>query len=103
MMGREHPRPLRDREWTDPAGTRWRMRGSELDPKQARRLLRRDGIRVLLVNSPDPELVAEDDLEDLRRRLEEFWSGRAQPMADFMVGDFRNEDRGVLIVIQESC
>lgn len=103
MMGREHPRLLRDREWTGPDGTHWRMRGSELDPKQARRLLRRHGIRVLLVNSPDPELVAEDDLEDLRCRVEDFWSGRAHPMADFLVGDFRNEERGVLVVIQESC
>ncbi|MBM0124537.1 hypothetical protein IMY96_07235 [Pimelobacter simplex] len=102
-MGREHPRLLRDREWTDPDGTHWRMRGSELDAKQARRLLRRDGIRVLLVNSPDPEMVAEDDLEDLRGRLEDFWSGCAQPMADFNIGDFRNEEHGVLVVIQESC
>lgn len=103
MMGREHPRLLRDREWTGPDGTHWRMRGGELDPKQVRRLLRRDGIRVLLVNSQDPELVVGQDLEDLLGRLEDFWSGRAQPMAEFIVGDFRNEERGVLVVVQESC
>jgi hypothetical protein len=103
MMGGEHPRLLRDREWTDQAGTHWRMRGGQLDPKQARRLLRRDGLRVLLVNSPDPELVAEDDLQELRVRLEDFWSGRAQPMADFIVGEIRNDDHEVLVVIQESC
>lgn len=102
-MDGEHPRLLRDREWTDPDGTRWHMRGSQLDPKQARRLLRRDGIRVLLVNSPDPELVSEGDLADHRVRLEEFWSGRAQPMADFVVRDFRNEEHDVLVVIQQSC
>lgn len=79
------------------------MRGGQLDPKQARRLLRRDGIRVLLINSPDPELVEGDDLHALRARLEDFWSGSAQPMADFLVGDFRNRERDVLVVIQESC
>jgi hypothetical protein len=101
-MDGEHPRLLRDREWTDPGGTQWRMRGGQLDPKQARRLLRRDGVRVLLVNSPYPELVG-DDLGNLRSRLEDFWAGGAQPMADFIAGDFRNDDRDVLVVIQESC
>jgi hypothetical protein len=79
------------------------MRGGELTPKQARRLLRRAGIRVLLVNGPEPEVVEGSDLDLLRDRLEEFWPGRSQPMADFRVGDFRNTDHDVLVVIQESC
>lgn len=79
------------------------MRGGELPPAQARRLLRREGIRVLLVNSPDPELIEGSDREDLRSRLEDFWSGRPDPMTDFVVGDFRNADREVMVVVQQSC
>lgn len=99
----EHPRLLRDREWTEPSGARWRMRGGELTPKQARRLLHRAGIRVLLVAGPEPVVVEGNDLDLLCDRLQEFWSGRSQPMADFSVGDFRNTDHDVLVVIQESC
>jgi len=102
-MDGEHPRLLRDRQWTDARGTQWRMRGPRLDPKQARRLLRRDGVLVLLVNSPDPHLVEGDEREELLARMDEFWAERAQPMADFIVGDFRNDDYEVLVVVQESC
>jgi hypothetical protein len=42
-------------------------------------------------------------LDELSSRLEDFWSGRAEPMADFIVGDFRSEGREVLVVVQESC
>lgn len=103
VTAREHPQLLRDRQWIDSDGTHWRMRGGELPPAQARRLLRREGIRVLLVNSPDPELIDGRDRENLRSHLEDFWSGRAEPMTDFMVGDFRNERREVMVVVQQSC
>jgi hypothetical protein len=36
-------------------------------------------------------------------RLDEFFSGDAAPTTDFHVVDFRDADRHVLLVIEESC
>jgi hypothetical protein len=101
--GGEHPRLLREGVWIAPAGDRWHMRGHELTPKQARRLLKRPGVRVLHVDSPAPHEPEGAELEGLLTRLEEFWAGEAPPMSDFRLGDFRNSSHEVMLVIQESC
>jgi hypothetical protein len=98
-----HPRLLRDREWINSTGERWHMRGHELEPKQARRLLKRPGVRVLHVDSPEPHEPRGPELQSLLTRLEGFWAGEAAPMNDFVVGDFRNSAHELMLVIQESC
>jgi hypothetical protein len=99
----EHPRLLRDREWIDPTGERWHMRGHDLAPKQARRLLKRPGVRVLHVDSPEPRELRGEELQDVLTKLEASWAGQSHPMTDFLLGDFRNSSHEVMLVIQESC
>ena len=79
------------------------MRGHELAPKQARRLLKQPGVRVLHVDGPEPHEPHGAELESLLTRLEDFWAGEAPPMNDFVLGDFRNSAHEVMLVIQESC
>jgi hypothetical protein len=51
------PTPIRDKNWTDRQGDRWRMRGGLLTAKQARRLLRRPDVAILHVYGLDSRQV----------------------------------------------
>lgn len=103
--GRDLPwrTPIRDREWTDGDGTTWHMRGSPIGDREFRRLLKRDGVRVLHVYGLEPTELSGTELDALRLRIDEFFKGDAPPMSDFVLGDFRDSERHVLVVVQESC
>ena len=95
--------PIRDGHWTDPEGASWHVRGSVLDERAARKLLRRPGVRVLHVYGPEPRLVDGSDLDSLLTRLDEFLEGKARPHADFRIADFRDDNHNVMAVVEENC
>ncbi|MFD6158254.1 hypothetical protein ACFWF7_34730 [Nocardia sp. NPDC060256] len=70
---------------------------------RARRLLRRSETIVYHVYIGPAHKVVGKDRDDLVQQLEEFWAGRAQPMADFFLNEFRDSDHRVLIMIVEHC
>ncbi len=95
--------PLKDGEWTDLVGVRWRMRGGPLQPRAARRLLRRPGLRVLHAYGAAPRLVEGSDRDSLIGAVDEYLADRGQPYAEFQIADFRDEDHNVMAVVQEHC
>lgn len=100
----ESPRPHLDRFWTDKSGVTWRRRGQGLlTPARARRLLREpDTIVIHVYTGPAHEHVGKDR-DDLVHQIEEFWAGRAHPMADFFLAEFRDPDRRVMVMVVEHC
>lgn len=97
----ESPRPHLERFWTDTSDVTWRRQGQgQLAMARGRRLLRRSDTIVYI--EPAHEVLGEDR-DDLLHRLEEFWAGRAQPMADFFLSEFRDSDHRVLVMIVEHC
>ena len=97
------PSPINERGWIDPAGGHWRMRGHELGPRDTRRLVKREGLRVLHVYGPQPREVSGSELDGLLERLSEFFAGEAPPTSEFRLGDFRNAKHQVMLVVEESC
>lgn len=95
------PSPIRDREWLDPEGKRWRMRGQAIGQREVRRLLKRDDLRVLHVYGLEPKELAGEEREALLRDLHAFYEGEASPYADFRVADFRDEGRHPLLVVED--
>jgi hypothetical protein len=79
------------------------MRGGLLTAKQARRLLRRPEVAVLHVYGVSPRQVAGAEREALTVQIEQFFAGAAPPMNDFAIAEFRDDQRRVLLVVQESC
>ncbi len=102
-QARQWPTPIRDRQWVDEQGTVWRMRGPEIRRRELTRLLKRDDVRLLHVYGLDPTVIPKSDTGPLVTRVEEFFAGDAPPMSDFVLGDFRDDQRRVMIVVQESC
>jgi hypothetical protein len=100
---REFPTPLQDKRWTDPHGTQWHMRGDLLTTRQARRLLNRSDVSLLHVYGPDARQLAGPDRSMLIGRIEEFFAGNAPPRSDYVIAEFRNDQRQVMLVVQEYC
>jgi hypothetical protein len=64
--------PIRDGEWLDAAGTRWRLRGErwQTPAKRVEHLLRSPEVRVLLFYGPDaPTGVGPADRDALWQRM----------------------------------
>jgi hypothetical protein len=99
----EWPRPVYDRAWTDDRGTTWSMRGPELDGKAARRMVRRSDVVVLHAYGLDVAVVEGAGKTALLLRVEAYLKGRAPAFSAFELGDFRDSEGHVMLVIQESC
>lgn len=97
------PRPIHDGTWTDADGLVWRMRGSALDRKAARRLTSRPDVAVLHVYGPDPAVVTGPERRAVLDRIEQHRRGAAPPHSDFELAEFRGPDGQVMVVIQEHC
>jgi hypothetical protein len=97
------PTPIRDKNWIDRQGNRWRMRGGLLTAKQARRLFRRPDVAVLHVYGLDPRQVTGPERDALIDRIDQFFADAAPPMTNFAVAEFRNDQRQAMLVVQESC
>jgi len=79
------------------------MRGGLLTAKQARQLLRRRDVSVLHVYGADIRLVSGPQRDALTDRIEQFFAGAAPPMSDFVLAEFRDNRRQVMLVVQEHC
>ncbi|MFI6218900.1 hypothetical protein ACIBCD_43405 [Nocardia brasiliensis] len=97
------PRPTK-RFWTDQNGTTWRRRGRDLlVPSRARRLLQNPDTVVFHDYIGAAHEVLGKDRADLVHQVEEFWAGRAHPMADFHLTEFRDADHRVMVMLEEHC
>src|SRR5690349_21251898 len=97
------PRPVDDRQWVDVDGSVWRMRGGPLDAKQARRFIMRPEVHVVRAYELDVAEVRGAERDDLLARVEEFFAGNAPTHSEFELGDFRDQNHRVTLMVQESC
>lgn len=97
------PEPIRDKHWTDQDGKPWRIRGGLLTAKRARRLLRQPDVIVLHVYGLEPTQVTGPVRDALIGRIERYFAGNAPPFSDFAIAEFRNDQRQIMLIVQESC
>lgn len=99
----EWPRPVYDRSWVDPEGITWRMRGRALGNKAARRLVRTPDLRTTHAYGVDVVQVDGERKDALLARVLEYLHGDAPPYCVFELGDFRDQEHRVMLMVQESC
>jgi hypothetical protein len=99
----EWSRPVRDGAWTDGDGVVWRRRGGPLETKVARRFLRRPELIVLHAYGLEPHVVDGPDADALLARVQEFLDGDAPAYSEFTLGDFRDDSRRTMLVVEETC
>ena len=79
------------------------MRGTELDEKAARRLVRRSDVVVLHAYGLNVAVVEGDEKAALLHRVDDYLRGEAPEHSVFELADFRDPDRNVMLAVQESC
>jgi hypothetical protein len=79
------------------------MRGGPLDAKRARRLMRRPDVHVVRAYELNVSEVCGAERDALLARVEEFLAGNAPPHSEFELGDFRDQNHRVTLMVQESC
>ena len=99
----EWPRPVQVGDWVDPDGVFWRTRGQRLKPKAARKLIRDPEVAVAWAYELDVAVLTGAERAGLLTRVEAFLDGDAPAFSHFDLGDFRDQDRRRLLVIEESC
>jgi hypothetical protein len=99
------PQPIRGGHWTDDNGTHWRIRGGRagLPWLVLRRLLKRPNLRVLHAYGPHPAEVSGAERVALLERVERYFAGEAPPHSEFWLAEFRDDDRQIMLVIEEAC
>ena len=99
------PQPIREGRWTDDSGTQWHIRGRGTQPPRGllRRLLKRPDLRILHAYGPQPTEVSDTQRQALLDRVERYFAGQAPPHSQFWLAEFRDDDRHVMLVIEEAC
>jgi hypothetical protein len=99
-----YPQPGRLKSWTDSDGKVWRRIGNvALDKKAVRRLIADPAVRVVLFDGPQPADVAPTARQELWDRMDPVMSGTwtGNPFAEFVCFRYRDEERAVLLAIEE--
>ena len=97
------PQPVRDGVWTAPDGTVWRLRHNA-GLRRIARLVASPDVRVLLAYGPDePTEVPPADRADLWASALPHLEGRGADHTSYLVAEFRDEQRRVLVIVEESC
>jgi hypothetical protein len=100
------PAPVRDGVWTDTDGTVWRLR-SNAGLRRIARLVRSPDVRVLLAYGPEGVTeVPPAEREDLWATALPYLEGRpgdAGSFTSYVVAEFRDDQRRVLVILEESC
>ena len=102
--------PTQSRQWTDEAGTRWRLRGAGpgVDLKRLEHLLADDAVRVVLLDGPGPLAdVLPAKRPALWARMQPYLRGKADraqnDQTEFVIGEFKDAGGRSLVVIEEHC
>jgi hypothetical protein len=100
----EWVQPIRSGEYTDKSGICWHLRAGELPWKRIERLIRDPHVRVLHAYSDEIHDVNPEDREDFTAMIRPYLDGkRADDYADFRAGEFKDDQRRSLLVVEEMC
>jgi hypothetical protein len=103
------PQPIGDGRWTDDDGIDWHLRGRRsgrailVSGPTLRRLLKRADPRVLHAYGPRPVEVDGPERDALMARVDQYFAGEAPPHNGFLLAEFRDGDRRVMLVVEEFC
>ncbi len=102
---RPWPQPISDGYWIDDSGIHWHIRGGRagLSRPALRRLLRHSDLRVLHAYGLHPMEVVGAERAALLERVERYFAGEAPAHSAFRLAEFRDDDRRVMVVIEERC
>jgi hypothetical protein len=98
--------PVRSGEYTDESGVRWHMRGGELPWKRVERLIHDPQVRVLHADQNEIRDVSREHRDEFMAMIRPYLDGKsitADDYTDFRAGEFKDDQRRSLLVVEETC
>jgi hypothetical protein len=100
------PSPIGAGEYVDEQGVCWRLRTAELRWSRVSRLMGDPAVRVLHVYLDEVRDVTAEERVRLLARIRLYVKGEPRERGDFTdfdVGEFKDDRRRSLLVVEESC
>ena len=98
--------PVRSGEYTDESGVLCHMRGGELPWKRVERLIHDPQVRVLHADQNEIRDVSPEHREEFMAMIRPYLDGKsitADDYTDFRAGEFKDDHRRSLLVVEETC
>ncbi|MDX6236898.1 MAG: hypothetical protein QOG10_1713 [Kribbellaceae bacterium] len=99
--------PIRDREYLDPDGVRWRKRGGIPTVTRVEHLIRDRHVRVLHLYLSDVRDVSAEDRDEFLSKIRPYLKGSRtaspQDYSDFVAAEFKDDQQRSMLVVEESC
>jgi hypothetical protein len=99
--------PIRSGEYTDETGARWQLRGGDLPWKRIERLIDDPQVRVLHAYANEIRDVTLDRRDRFMAVIRPYLDGKrgasVDDHADFQAGEFKDDQRRSLLVVEETC
>jgi hypothetical protein len=99
--------PIREGEYLDPDGVRWRKRGGLPKVTRVEHLIRDRQIRVLHIYLSDVREVWAEDRDDFLSKIRPYLKGSRtfspQDYSDFVAAEFKDDQQRSMLIVEESC
>jgi hypothetical protein len=99
--------PVTSGEYTDETGARWQLRGRELAWKRIERLIHDPRVRVLHAYQNEIHDVTLEHRDEFMAMIRPYLDGKRgaamDDYTDFLAGEFKNDQRRSLLVVEETC
>ncbi|GAA1555325.1 hypothetical protein GCM10009789_05960 [Kribbella sancticallisti] len=98
--------PIGSGKYTDEFGVRWHIRGGELPWKRIERLIHDPQVRVLRAYQDEIRDVLPDHREGFIAMIRPYLDDKSVPAdgyTDFRAGEFKDDQRRSLLVVEETC
>lgn len=94
-------------EYTDETGARWQLRGGDLPWKRIERLIHDPQVRVLHAYANEIHDVTLEHRDRFTAMIRPYLGGKRRAAVDdytdFQAGEFRDDQRRSLLVVEETC
>jgi hypothetical protein len=99
--------PIRDGDYLDPDGVRWRKRGGIPKVSRVEHLFRDRQVRVLHIYLSGTREVSAENREDFLWMIRPYLKGSRTPSpqdySDFVAAEFKDDHQRSMLIVEESC
>jgi hypothetical protein len=99
--------PIRDGEYLEPDGVRWRKRGGIPKVSRVEHLIRDRQVRVLHIYLSDIREVSIEDRDEFLSKIRPYLKGRPTPSpqdySDFVAAEFKDDQQRSMLIVEENC
>jgi hypothetical protein len=99
--------PIREGEYLDLDGVRWRKRGGIPKVSRVEHLMRDRQVRIVHIYLSDVREVSAEDRDEFLSKIRPYLKGNRTPSpqdnSDFVAAEFKDDQLRSMLIVEESC